>query len=129
MLSRNPNLPLEVRTAGGKTIVDGDLGRRIKSCHGGAGKVSINVSGLGDVWQMKPERSDHPAPFPLDLPAKVLEATAGGTVLDPFMGSGTTGVAALRAGRPFVGIEIEPKFFDMACRRIEAEARQCKLAV
>lgn len=90
---------------------------------------SRGVSGLGDVWQMKPERSDHPAPFPLDLPAKVMEATAGGAVLDPYMGSGTTGIAALRAGRMFTGIEIEPKFFDMACRRLEAEVSQHRLAV
>lgn len=90
---------------------------------------SRGVSGLGDVWQMKPDRNDHPAPFPLDLPAKVMEATAGGTVLDPFMGSGTTGIAAVRADRAFTGVEIEPKFFDMACRRIEAEASQCRLAV
>lgn len=90
---------------------------------------SRGVSGLGDVWQMKPERNDHPAPFPLDLPTKVLEATAGSIVLDPFMGSGTTGIAALRTDRKFTGIEIEPKFFDMACRRIEAEVSQCKLDV
>lgn len=90
---------------------------------------SKGVSGLGDVWQMKPERNDHPAPFPLDLPAKVMEAVPGAAVLDPYMGSGTTGVAALRAGRTFTGIEIEPKFFDMACKRIEAEVRQCALAI
>lgn len=49
-------------------------------------------------------------------------------VIDPFMGSGTTGVAALRLGRKFVGIEIEERWFDVACRRIEAEARQGRLA-
>lgn len=81
---------------------------------------SKGVSGLGDVWQMKPERNDHPAPFPLALPAKVMESTAPGIVCDPFMGSGTTGAAARAAGRPFIGIEIDPKYFDMACRRIEA---------
>ena len=41
------------------------------------------------------------------------------TVFDPFMGSGTTGVAAVKLGRKFIGIEIEPKYFDIACRRIE----------
>lgn len=41
------------------------------------------------------------------------------TVLDPFMGSGTTGVAAVKLGRKFVGIEIDPKYFDVACRRIQ----------
>jgi site-specific DNA-methyltransferase (adenine-specific) len=48
-------------------------------------------------------------------------------ILDPFMGSGTTGVAALRLGRKFIGIEIEERWFDIACRRIEAEVRQGKL--
>jgi len=42
----------------------------------------------------------------------------GETVLDPFMGSGTTGVAAVKLGRRFVGMEIDPKFFDLACARI-----------
>lgn len=51
------------------------------------------------------------------------------TVLDPYMGSGTTGVAALGLGRKFIGIEIEPKYFDIACRRIEAANRQPELAL
>lgn len=54
---------------------------------------------------------------------------AGETVLDPFMGSGTTGVACAKAGRPFVGVEIEPRYFDIACERIEAAYRQRDLFV
>jgi site-specific DNA-methyltransferase (adenine-specific) len=49
---------------------------------------------------------------------------AGETVCDPFMGSGSTGVAAVRLGRPFIGIEIDPGYFDLACRRIENAMRQ-----
>lgn len=49
------------------------------------------------------------------------------TILDPFMGSGTTGVAAIKLGRKFIGIEIEPKYFDIACRRIEEQWRQPRL--
>jgi DNA modification methylase len=45
------------------------------------------------------------------------------------MGSGSTGSAALKAGRPFVGVEIEQEYFDVACRRLEAEARQFSLAI
>ena len=52
---------------------------------------------------------------------------AGDTVLDPFMGSGTTGYSALRAGRKFVGIEIERKYFDIACRRLEQAQKQQRL--
>lgn len=51
------------------------------------------------------------------------------TILDPFMGSGTTGVACARLGRSFIGIEIEPRYFDIACRRIEAAQRQADLFV
>lgn len=47
-----------------------------------------------------------------------------GTIFDPFMGSGTTGVACVRLGRKFIGIEIEPKYFDIACKRIEEATRQ-----
>jgi site-specific DNA-methyltransferase (adenine-specific) len=53
----------------------------------------------------------------------------GGTILDPFMGSGTTGVACARLGRRFVGVEIEERYFDIACRRIEQAQRQADLFV
>lgn len=49
------------------------------------------------------------------------------TVLDPFLGSGTTGDAAVRAGRKFVGIEIEERYFDIACRRIEQAQKQYRM--
>lgn len=50
-----------------------------------------------------------------------------GTVLDPFMGSGSTGVACIHLNRPFVGIEIEPKYFDIACERLHNATRQDRL--
>lgn len=50
-----------------------------------------------------------------------------GTILDPFMGSGTTGVACANLGRKFIGIEIEQKYFDIACERITAAYAQCRL--
>jgi DNA modification methylase len=53
----------------------------------------------------------------------------GSLTIDPFMGSGTTGVAVLRQRGRFVGIEKDERWFDIACRRIEAEARQERLAV
>jgi DNA modification methylase len=49
------------------------------------------------------------------------------TILDPFMGSGTTGVACANLGRHFIGIEIEEKYFDIACRRIEQAYQQPRL--
>jgi DNA modification methylase len=62
----------------------------------------------------------HPSEKPLDLMVWTLRTVkASGTVFDPYMGSGTTGVACVQAGLPFIGIEREPKYFDIACRRIE----------
>jgi site-specific DNA-methyltransferase (adenine-specific) len=52
---------------------------------------------------------------------------AGQTVIDPFMGSGTTGYAAIKAGRKFIGIEINPEYFDIACERIEQAQKQQRL--
>lgn len=67
----------------------------------------------------------HPTEKPLPLMAWCLGFVPNAeTVLDPFMGSGTTGVAAVKAGRSFVGIEREPKYFDIACKRIEDAQRQ-----
>ena len=88
---------------------------------------SKGASGLGDVWQMTPDRNEHPAPFPVALPEKALHAIEAETVLDPFMGSGTTGVACANLGRRFIGIELDRKFFDMACRRIEDAQRMADM--
>jgi DNA modification methylase len=55
--------------------------------------------------------------------------TKGATILDPFMGSGTTGVAAVQMGRKFIGIEREPKYFDIACKRIEDAQKQGDLFI
>jgi site-specific DNA-methyltransferase (adenine-specific)/modification methylase len=75
-------------------------------------------------------RGDHPTQKPIGVMAwciRQLPSDSGGTILDPFMGSGTTGVAALKLGRRFIGIEREPKYFDIACRRIEETWRQPRL--
>ena len=65
----------------------------------------------------------HPTQKPVELMAWCVERT-NGTILDPFMGSGTTGVACIRLSRKFIGIEIEPRYFDIACKRIEAETKK-----
>jgi site-specific DNA-methyltransferase (adenine-specific)/modification methylase len=66
----------------------------------------------------------HPMQKPEALMSWCLEFIRGDSILDPFMGAGATGVAAVRAGRPFTGIELEEPYFDIACRRIEAAYRQ-----
>lgn len=83
--------------------------------------------GFTTVWRMTPERSiDHVCPFPLELPRRcIVSATdLGDCVIDPYMGSGTTGVACEIEGRSFIGIEKDPASFDIACRRIADAQRQ-----
>lgn len=73
------------------------------------------------------KRSDTGRTHPTQKPVEVMSWSIGftkGTVLDPFMGSGTTGVACAKRGRKFIGIEIEQKYFDIACRRIEDAYKQ-----
>ena len=70
----------------------------------------------------------HPTEKPVSLMRAVCEWTRG-SILDPFMGSGTTGVAAVQMGRDFIGIEREPKYFDIACKRIEDAQRQSDLFI
>ena len=70
----------------------------------------------------------HPTQKPLELMAWCIEQAGNPeTILDPFMGSGTTGVAAIQLGRKFIGIEREPKYFEIACKRIEQAVAQGQL--
>ena len=74
------------------------------------------------------ERCGHPTQKPLAVMRWTVSFfPKAKTILDPFMGSGTTGVAAIQLGRKFIGIEREEKYFDMACRRIEEAAKQGQL--
>jgi site-specific DNA-methyltransferase (adenine-specific) len=81
--------------------------------------VDHSASGMGDVWRLGMERKDfgHPAPFPQSLPRRALLATGARTVLDPFMGSGTTLRAAKNIGRRGIGIEIEERYCEIAAKR------------
>jgi len=82
-----------------------------------------NGDQYSDVWKFDPPKSNHghPTEKPVLLMLYIvrLSVRKSGVVLDPFMGSGTTGVAAAQMGRRFIGIEREPKYFEIACRRIE----------
>ena len=74
------------------------------------------------------EDKQHPTMKPISLMQWCLGLLPfSETILDPFMGSGTTGVACANLGRKFIGIEIEPKYFDIACRRIELAYKQPRL--
>ena len=74
---------------------------------------------------------EHPTQKPIEVMRWCIEKLPANvrTILDPFMGSGTTGVAAAMLGREFIGIEREPKYFDIACRRIEAAMKQPDLFI
>jgi DNA modification methylase len=77
------------------------------------------------------EKNGHPCPKPIRLMKWLVERSTlpTDTVLDPFMGSGTTGVACAKMGRKFIGIELEPRYFDIACKRIEDAYAQPDLFV
>ena len=76
------------------------------------------------------ERVGHPTQKPYRVTAWTLDQVSvptGATVLDPFMGSGTTGIACIRTGRKFIGIEVDPTHFQTACDRIKREYDQLTL--
>lgn len=78
------------------------------------------------VWQLPGASTrKHPAPFPLELAERLVRmfSFVGDTVLDPFMGTGTTNLAASRWGRNSIGFEIEPGYLDLAWRRLASEKR------
>jgi site-specific DNA-methyltransferase (adenine-specific) len=78
---------------------------------------------MRNLWEIPAER--HKTPHPTEKPEKLLEriiligSKEGDTILDPFMGSGTTGVVAKRFNRNFIGIEIDDEYFEIAQKRIE----------
>jgi DNA modification methylase len=95
------------------------------------GPMRPNVFRFDSYRFGQPGKEDHPTQKPLGLMLALVEPLAPpeATILDPFMGSGTTGVAAVKLGRRFIGIEIDPKYFDIACRRIEAATKQPDLFI
>lgn len=97
------------------------------------GMKKWNGGGKAAIWRHLVERGykEHPTQKPVTLISEILGqfTNSGQTILDPFMGSGTTGVACAKMGRKFIGIEIEPKYFDIACKRIEEAYKQPDLFV
>ena len=88
----------------------------------GKGRRPDTIKGATNRWE--PDLG-HPCPKPLASWTAILDrVSVEGTVCDFFMGSGTTGAACARLRRPFIGIEIEERYFDTACRRIEEAQRQ-----
>ncbi|HEU5380695.1 MAG TPA: site-specific DNA-methyltransferase [Ktedonobacteraceae bacterium] len=88
-------------------------------------KLAPKANAYGDVWEFNQEMNNpHPAPFPATLIERIIGSTTANLVLDPFIGSGTTALAALNLGRQYIGIEISRKYCEMAEERIAALAVQ-----
>ena len=83
-------------------------------------KLSPKANAHGDVWEFTQEfKNEHPAAYPLALIERIISSTDANIVLDPFMGSGTTAVAAVNLKRHFIGIEISPDYCQMADKRLQ----------
>jgi site-specific DNA-methyltransferase (adenine-specific) len=86
-----------------------------------------------DLWRIPAEsarRVGHPAPFPVELPLRLIElyTYAGDLVLDPFLGSGSAAVAAVRVGRRYAGYDIDPEYVAIARARVEEEEARLRTA-
>lgn len=85
-------------------------------------RLAKKANAYGDVWEFGQDlKNPHPAPFPLDLIERIISSTNANLILDPFMGSGTTALAARNYGRDFIGIELSPEYCEMAEARLSNE--------
>ena len=81
-----------------------------------------NPNAYSDCWvfrnKLKRKDTGHPATFPIEIVNRICEVCKGETILDPFMGSGTTGIACVSLKKNFIGIEISPRYYEIAKQRI-----------
>ena len=91
-------------------------------------KLVPKANAYGDVWEFTQEmKNGHPAPFPIALIDRIISTTNSQIILDPFMGSGTTAISALKNKRKFIGIELSPEYCQMAEKRIREIPKQLQL--
>jgi modification methylase len=84
-------------------------------------KLAPNANAIGDVWNIPQDRNNpHPAPFPIELAQRCIQSTNAKIVLDPFIGSGTTAIAAEGCKRNWIGIDISKDYCKLAKERIQA---------
>jgi site-specific DNA-methyltransferase (adenine-specific) len=87
-------------------------------------ELAKGANSYGDIWEFTQEmKNEHPAPFPVALIERIISSTNANFILDPFMGSGTTAIAAKKLGRDFVGIEISPEYVNLAKQRLDDSLR------
>ena len=91
-------------------------------------KLADEANLFGDVWEFNAEsKNSHPAPFPIPLAERIIYSTDAKIVLDPFMGSGTTAIAAKKLGRNFIGIELSKEYIILSQKRLEDAMRNRRL--
>lgn len=87
-------------------------------------KLAPKANAYGDIWEFTQEmNNEHPAPYPVQLIERIISSTTAQVVLDPFMGSGTSAIAARNLGRSYVGIEMSQEYIDAANVRIRSSKR------
>jgi len=87
-------------------------------------ELTQGANAYGDIWEFMQEmKNEHPAPFPVALIERIINSTDAQLILDPFMGSGTTAVAAKKLSRNFIGIEISPEYIELAKKRLDDSLR------
>lgn len=85
-------------------------------------KLKKGANGLGDVWTIIPDKNtEHPAPFPKEIPRRCISSTKADIILDPFIGCGTTAIVARELGKKYIGFEINPEYCDMANERLKQQ--------
>lgn len=94
-------------------------------------RIILRVKAINTNWVTVKESVGHPTQKPVELLRLILEkyTKKGETIFDPFMGSGTTGVACVQTGRNFIGIEIDPIYFEIAKNRIEQAQMQIRMNI
>ncbi|MDB5164762.1 MAG: site-specific DNA-methyltransferase [Candidatus Saccharibacteria bacterium] len=91
-------------------------------------KLAAKANALGDVWEIPQEfNNKHPAPYPVEFAERCIKSTDAQIVLDPFMGSGSTALAALNLNRQYIGIDISKDYCKMADERIKHHIQQLQL--
>lgn len=87
-------------------------------------KLAEGANKKGDIWKIPQESNNpHPAPFPVELAQRCIESTTAQIILDPFIGSGSTAIAAETLGRDWIGIDISKEYIDLANERIKTNRR------
>lgn len=111
--------------------LEGDFGAQVEIfIFAHKGRHALRGKRLANLWHIpRDPAGEHPTPKPVALMERMIACSTdnGECVLDPFMGSGSTGVAAINMGRRFIGIEIEPRYFAIALSRMEAANAQGRL--